>query len=87
MEGCLAAAQTRHDARDCIGIAADGCTSTPDGYTTVGMSLCYGKELSYWDARLNAAYRGLMRRHETFDAALEWCRAGVTNQAGTTVQE
>jgi uncharacterized protein YecT (DUF1311 family) len=70
-ESCLAAAADR-PARDvCVGLSADACIDTPDGYTTVGMGFCYGEEHGFWDARLNAAYGALMDVEEAADAELK----------------
>jgi uncharacterized protein YecT (DUF1311 family) len=69
-EACLAAADAA--AREaCVGRAAEACIDTPDGYTTVGMGFCLGRELEFWDGRLNAAYRALMAREEAVDAEME----------------
>lgn len=53
---------------DCIGASAEACmAATEGGYSTVGTTACLDRELSYWDARLNAAYRALLARHEAED--------------------
>ena len=66
IEACLA--DVEGDAkRACIGLAADPCTQTPDGYTMVGMGFCFGKERDWWDARLNAAYTELRALHAKQD--------------------
>lgn len=41
---------------DCVGRSAAACMMTPGGDTTIGMMECLEGELSFWDARLNAAY-------------------------------
>ena len=46
---------------DCIGAAAEYCMSKPSGGSTVGMGFCLGRELGYWDDRLNAVYAELWR--------------------------
>lgn len=46
---------------DCVGAAADICMSKPSGGSTVGMWFCLGRELGYWDDRLNATYAELRR--------------------------
>lgn len=61
-ETCLSEAYTTspglsgHAVLDCVGRAAAACMMTPGGDTTIGMIECLEGELSYWDARLNAAY-------------------------------
>ena len=45
-----------HAVLDCIGRSAAACMMTPGGDTTIGMMACLEGELSFWDARLNAAY-------------------------------
>ncbi|MGI1661155.1 lysozyme inhibitor LprI family protein [Palleronia sp. KMU-117] len=54
----------------CVGLSAAACIDTPDGYTTVGMSTCLGKEAEYWDGRLNAAYQALLEVDGQVDAEL-----------------
>ena len=54
----------------CVGLSAAACMETPDGYTTVGMSVCLGSELEYWDGRLNAAYRSLLETDGRTDAEM-----------------
>ena len=70
IDACLADATA--DAREtCIGVAARACTETPDGYTTAGMSACFGQEHDWWDARLNAVYTELLDLSQTFDAEMD----------------
>lgn len=53
----------------CIGAAAGDCMeATPDGTTTIGMSLCTDRELTWWDARLNRVYGDLTGRLADMDA-------------------
>lgn len=54
----------------CVGLSAAACINTPDGYTTVGMSVCLGREAEYWDARLNAAYQALLELDGKVDAEM-----------------
>jgi len=54
----------------CVGLSAAACMETPDGYTTVGMSICLGSELEYWDGRLSAAYRSLLDSDGRTDAEM-----------------
>jgi uncharacterized protein YecT (DUF1311 family) len=70
-EACLAAAGDAPGREVCVGRSAEACAETPDGQTTVGMGFCYGAERDWWDARLNAAYGGLIRLEEAGDAELE----------------
>jgi uncharacterized protein YecT (DUF1311 family) len=67
-EACLAAADVAP--ADCIGASAGVCMDSPDGYTTVGMSMCLGKEVAYWEDRLNAAYGTLLAMEEAVEADL-----------------
>lgn len=46
---------------ECIGASAGGCMETVAGGSTVGMGYCLGRELGFWDERLNAAYADLRR--------------------------
>ena len=46
---------------DCIGASAELCMTTPGGSSTVGMGFCLGRELGFWDDRLNADYVALRR--------------------------
>ena len=45
----------------CIAVSANACMATTDGGTTVGMGYCLGRELGFWDDRLNAVYAELRR--------------------------
>jgi uncharacterized protein YecT (DUF1311 family) len=68
-EACLAASPA--DPAACIGHAADACmTENSQGETTMGMGFCLSGEWEWWDARLNAAYKDLMARHEAGDAQI-----------------
>lgn len=68
-EACLR--QAAGPAREiCVGLSAAACMETPDGYTTVGMSICLGSEFEYWDGRLNAAYRALLESDGRTDAEM-----------------
>ncbi len=70
-EACLSAAVDTAGRQVCIGKSAEACIDTPDGYTTVGMGFCYGAERNWWDARLNAAYGGLMEMEKAAEAELK----------------
>jgi uncharacterized protein YecT (DUF1311 family) len=70
-EGCLAGAVDRPARDACVGLSANACIDTPDGYTTVGMGFCYREEHAFWDARLNAAHGALMDIEEAADAELK----------------
>ncbi|WP_294623640.1 lysozyme inhibitor LprI family protein [uncultured Roseovarius sp.] len=53
----------------CIGKASGACMeATSDGYTTLGMSVCSDRELTWWDARLNRVYRDLKAELAAQDA-------------------
>lgn len=65
---CLDQAQ---DPEDCIGASAKACMeATDDGSTTVGMGYCLDAELTFWDRRLNAAYKALAEDHKAADAEM-----------------
>lgn len=61
---CLTAAEDGPAKEACIGKAADACMEAPAGQSTVGMGFCLGAEADSWDARLNAAYKALMKNEE-----------------------
>ncbi|THD82818.1 DUF1311 domain-containing protein [Aliigemmobacter aestuarii] len=71
-EDCLAESLAAgFDPAECIGRAAEACMNGSDiGGSTVGMNLCIGAELGWWDTRLNAAYRVLMAQNEATDAEM-----------------
>ena len=61
LDQCLASKPaTQH--QNCIGIAADACTQTPAGGSTIGLGYCYTSEFEQWDLRLNAAYQILLEQ-------------------------
>lgn len=66
-----ATALSGHAVLDCIGRSAQDCMITPGGDTTVGMMECLGAELTYWDARLNAAYADRLATAQEQDAELQ----------------
>ncbi len=70
-EACLAGGAEGAFRETCIGQSASVCIDTPDGYTTVGMSYCLGREADYWDGRLNVVYGALMDFEKRIDAELE----------------
>ncbi|MFQ6547856.1 lysozyme inhibitor LprI family protein [Aestuariibius sp. 2305UL40-4] len=78
VEACLLEAP---DKRSCVGLAAETCAETPDGGTTVGLGFCYGRELDWWDARLNVAYQDLLAQKRELDAEMEEIGATVPSQA------
>ena len=53
----------------CVGVSADECMAdTEGGGSTAGMSGCLDAELTYWDARLNAAYGARLTAAKAADA-------------------
>lgn len=66
-EACLLRA---HDSVACIGVSAQLCIATPEGYSNVGRSACYRQELAYWDARLAATNTELLEGARVSDATL-----------------
>lgn len=77
-EVCLAGSEDRSP---CIGRSAEACIATPDGFTTVGMGFCLGRELEYWDGRLNAAYGALREIEAAADAGMRELGATVPSMA------
>lgn len=66
LEACMEV--TEENPSFCIGEAAATCMeSTPYGYSTVVMSGCMDAELSYWDKRLNVAYKQLRASAKVMD--------------------
>ena len=57
---CMENAESEADRTYCIGQAADACTMTEAGSSTVGLGYCYSEEWRQWDTRLNAAYQRLL---------------------------
>ncbi|MEM6477593.1 MAG: lysozyme inhibitor LprI family protein [Pseudomonadota bacterium] len=67
---CLAAQETQDAALLCAGRAAEACIiATPGGYSTVAMAGCLDRELTWWDAALNAAYADALRAAKEADAS------------------
>lgn len=65
-ESCLAGKE--NFARyECIGASANLCMETEGGGSTVGMGFCIGKELDWWDARLNSVYREYLSKEKADD--------------------
>lgn len=65
---CVANSETRAEKTECIGRSSNACqTDTPGGYATVVISGCLSRELDWWDARLNAAYRAARVRTREYD--------------------
>ena len=80
-ESCLATTQDYDGRHACIGLSARQCmTNTPGGETTVGMGGCWGAELDYWDARLNAAYADVVAAARAIDADMAEIGATVASQ-------
>lgn len=84
---CVAEVESRsrgrsgHAVLDCVGRAAQVCTMTPGGDTTVGMFACLQGERTYWDGRLNAAYAKRMADAKAQDAAMSSIRATTASLA------
>lgn len=70
-EQCVFATPAPQDARGCIGMSANQCMQSPDGYTTVGMVACLNHERAYWDTQLNAVYQSLRAELRAADAELD----------------
>ncbi|MBY8974692.1 DUF1311 domain-containing protein [Rhodobacteraceae bacterium NNCM2] len=69
---CLAKTDRWH-ALDCAGDSARACmTANRAGDTTLGMVQCYAQENAFWDARLNKAYKILVKRAKEMDASGGW---------------
>lgn len=81
-ESCLQAGQSQQEREACIGVSANACMEdTEGGFSTAGMVSCLSLELDYWDRRLNAAYRDLMRREKADDAEFGAGQNGVPSKA------
>lgn len=62
IEDCLEAARGSRQRRgECIGRLADACLKKAEDPSTYGMAECSRREHAVWDARLNRAYRALLR--------------------------
>lgn len=81
-ETCLADAGDMPERLSCIGLSAQACIDTPDGYTTVGMGFCYGVEAGYWDDRLNDAFARLMRAERALVAEMTEIGARMPDAPG-----
>ena len=79
-EACLAGPE---ESSACVGRSEEACIASPDGYTTVGMGFCLGRELDYWDARLNAAYGALREVEARADAEMRELGATVPSMANS----
>jgi uncharacterized protein YecT (DUF1311 family) len=67
-EACLAEMTDTQDPTTCIGSSANNCMETTEGgWSTYGMSQCLDRELQYWDARLNAAYKTVRATRKATD--------------------
>jgi len=84
---CLEAGEYPDARKACIGVSANACMEdSPGGFTTVGMAGCLSLELDYWDRRLNASYRDLMRRERRDDAEMAGTGAPSRAQALRAMQ-
>lgn len=80
-EACLQSSGEANQ-RQCIGLSANACMSNSSGgETTVGMSGCLDRELQYWDARLNAAYKTKMSEAKAIDVEMADIGATVPSQS------
>ncbi|UWQ73492.1 lysozyme inhibitor LprI family protein [Leisingera sp. M658] len=71
-DACVAGAVNQDTKRSCVGTSAQHCMgAAPDGSTTVGMMGCLDGERSYWDQRLNRAYKSLRAKAVELDAEME----------------
>ncbi len=59
--------------QSCIGTVSGPCMETPEGATTIGMSECLGREIDWWDQRLNTRYAAL--------------RAGMDEQSAAALRD
>lgn len=55
------------------------------GDTTVGTSACLGRELDWWDGRLNAAFARLKAGTEAFDAEMAGLGSAAESQTDALV--
>ncbi|MEK6217371.1 MAG: DUF1311 domain-containing protein [Boseongicola sp.] len=72
-EICAAESTDLIVAEACVGRSSDLCMTENgnDGSSTVGMGYCLSRELDYWDARLNIAYKSLRQVDRVYDAELD----------------
>lgn len=61
---CIASGQPMEG---CVGASAEACVEV-NGYATVVESACYSREAEWWDGRLNAVYREVMRQSREMDS-------------------
>ncbi len=79
---CLTAGESRDAKLACVGVSANACMEdTPGGFSTVGMGGCISRELDWWDARLNASYKTLMKREKADDLEFGAGQGGVPSKA------
>ena len=79
---CLKADSSHQAQLACIGTSANACMEeTQGGYSTVGMGGCLGRELDWWDARLNASYKTLMKQEKADDLEFGAGQDGVPSKA------
>ncbi len=74
IDTCLAGKEGSAQRRACIGRVAEPCQTTPDGSSTVGMTVCLDREQVIWDRLLNQTYRKAMA---AFDEAGQRYLKGV----------
>lgn len=67
-KSCLQEAVNHSERRSCVGASANACMdSNSSGSSTYGMGYCLNSEAEWWDGRLNAAYRDLIKREKQDD--------------------
>jgi uncharacterized protein YecT (DUF1311 family) len=85
-ENCLSALVEGDDPRACFGRAAEACMQANEGGdTTVGTSACLGRELDWWDGRLNAAFVRLKEATAAFDADMAELGSAAESQTDALV--
>ncbi len=83
IEACLSSAS---NAIDCVGQQADACTSANDPNSvpmTQAEAICVEIEAAWWDARLNARYKELMKALKAADAE----RGTVAGESAASMAE
>jgi uncharacterized protein YecT (DUF1311 family) len=80
-ETCLADASDFGAQTACIGASSGLCMDTPAGGSTVGMGGCLDRELSFWDAMLNANYKTQMARAKASDEETRQYNPNAASQA------
>lgn len=78
---CLAGASAFAAQTACIGTSSGICMNSPEGGSTAGMGVCLDRELTFWDARLNANYKAQMALAKASDEETRQYNPDAASQA------